>query len=53
MWVAKRKSEVRLFAGTVLQLAEKHGIAAPVNQKYWDAVQKMESQYETDPKEGL
>ncbi len=43
--LAHRKSEVDLFAGTVIVLANKHNIDAPVNQKIYDIVMKMESAY--------
>lgn len=41
--VAGRKTEVDLFAGTVVALAKKHGISVPVNEKYLRAVRQMES----------
>ena len=40
--LAGRKSEVELFAGTVIRLAEKHGISVPVNTRYYEAIQAME-----------
>ena len=40
--LAGRKSEVDLFAGTVIKIAEKHGIDVPVNRKFYEMVQKME-----------
>ena len=43
--LAKRKSEVELFAGTILRLAKKHGLAAPVNQRYYDRIQEIEAGY--------
>ena len=43
--VAKRKSEVDLFAGTVMKIAEKHGIPVPVNSKYYDVIKEKESKY--------
>ena len=43
--LAKRKSEVDMFAGTVIQIAKKHGIHVPVNKKYYQIVQEMESRY--------
>lgn len=39
---AKRYSEVDLFAGTVLELGQKHGIATPVNQELYDRIKKIE-----------
>jgi len=43
--MAKRKSEVDMFAGTVIEIAKKHGISVPVNEKYYRIVQEMESKY--------
>ena len=43
--LAKRKSEVELFSGTILRLARKHGISTPVNQLYYDKIQEIEKQY--------
>lgn len=43
--LAKRKSEVDMFAGTVIEIARKHGISVPVNEKYYQIVQEMESKY--------
>jgi 2-dehydropantoate 2-reductase len=42
---AKRPTEVDLFAGTVLTLAEKHGVSTPVNKELYDRIQFLESQY--------
>jgi 2-dehydropantoate 2-reductase len=41
----KRKSEVELFAGTVIKLADKHRIDVPVNRKIYETVLKMEEEY--------
>jgi 2-dehydropantoate 2-reductase len=43
--LAHRKSEVELFAGTVIALAKKHKIDVPVNKKIYETVMKMESEY--------
>lgn len=43
--VAKRKSEVELFAGTIVRLGKKHGVPVPVNQFYYDKILEMESKY--------
>lgn len=40
---ARRYSEVELFAGTVLELGRKHGIATPVNQELYDQIKAMEA----------
>lgn len=42
---ARRKSEVELFAGTVRRLAQKHGIAVPVNDWLYEMIREMESCY--------
>ncbi|HHU16695.1 MAG TPA: 2-dehydropantoate 2-reductase [Clostridiales bacterium] len=39
---AKRRSEVDLFAGTVLSIAEKHGIFTPVNRMLYDKILNIE-----------
>lgn len=43
--LAHRKSEVEMFAGTVIALANKHGIDVPVNKKIYETVLEMESKY--------
>lgn len=43
--VAKRKSEVELFAGTVMKVAEKHGVDVPVNRFYYERIKEMEAAY--------
>ena len=42
---AGRKTEVGLFAGTVLELGKKHGIDCPVNQMLYDRIREMESKF--------
>jgi 2-dehydropantoate 2-reductase len=41
----KRKSEVELFAGTVIKLADKHKIDVPVNKKIYETILKIEGEY--------
>lgn len=43
--VARRRSEVELFSGTVIRLAKKHGLSVPVNEKYYRKIQEIESRY--------
>ena len=43
--LARRKSEVELFSGTVLRLAAKHGLDVPVNRRLYDAILAMEAAY--------
>lgn len=42
---AGRKTEVELFAGTVISLAAKHGIAVPVNRMLMDLITVIEETY--------
>lgn len=43
--IAKRKSEVEMFAGTVRRLAKEHGIATPVNDLLYDKIIEIEAAY--------
>lgn len=43
--LAHRKSEVELFAGTVIALANKHKIDVPVNREIYETILKIESAY--------
>lgn len=43
---AKRRSEVDLFSGTVIQVGKKYGIPTPVNQFLYDSIKVMERAYE-------
>lgn len=43
--LAGRKSEVELFAGTVLAIAGKHQVPVPVNTWYYQRIQEMEAGY--------
>lgn len=43
--LAKRRSEVELFAGTIVRLGAKHAVPTPVNQRYYDIIKAMEAQY--------
>ena len=45
--MAKRPSEVELFAGTVISLAKKHGLEVPVNERYYRKIKEMEQALET------
>ncbi|QAT43555.1 ketopantoate reductase family protein [Aminipila luticellarii] len=47
--VAKRPSELEIFAGTVLKLAKKHGILVPANQYLYDKVKAIEAEYSSTP----
>lgn len=42
------KSEVELFAGTVIKYARKHGLPCPANEFYYESVKKIEAEYITD-----
>ena len=43
--MAKRKTEVEMFAGTVRRLAKEHGIATPVNDLLYDRIKSIEETY--------
>lgn len=43
--MSKRKSEVELFAGTIIRLGAKHNVPTPVNQRYYDIIKAMEAKY--------
>lgn len=43
--MSKRKSEVELFAGTIIRLGAKHNLPTPVNQRYYDIIKAMEAKY--------
>jgi 2-dehydropantoate 2-reductase len=40
-----RKTEVEMFAGKVIELGRKFSIPTPVNQKLFDAIRKIEAEY--------
>lgn len=42
---ARRKSEVELFSGTVRRIAQRHGIAVPVNDWLYETITRMEQDY--------
>jgi 2-dehydropantoate 2-reductase len=43
---AARYSEVELFAGTVLKMADKYGVSTPINKELFNRIKLIESQYE-------
>ena len=43
--LAKRPSEVELFAGTVNRLGEKYGVPTPVNTRFYQTIKEIESRY--------
>ncbi len=43
--LAHRRSEVELFSGTLIALADKHKINIPVNKKIYEIVKKKEKEY--------
>lgn len=48
MWqdvTAKRRTEVDLFAGTIIELGKKHNIATPVNAELYERIRNIEKQY--------
>lgn len=42
---AKRKSELEMFAGTVIQLAKKHNLNVPANEYLYSEMKKIEQEY--------
>jgi len=42
---AKRKTEVKMFAGKVIELGKKHGIPTPINQTLYRLIKVMEEIY--------
>lgn len=43
--IAKRHSEVEMFAGTIISYGKKHQIPTPVNQWLYDRVREIEKEY--------
>lgn len=43
--IHKRPSEVEMFSGTVIRLAEKHGLQVPTNRFLYKRVHEIESEY--------
>ncbi len=43
--LARRRSEVELFAGTVCRLADRHGLDVPVNRDLYETIRAMEAGY--------
>jgi 2-dehydropantoate 2-reductase len=42
---AKRKTEVEMFAGKVIELGKKHGIPTPINQTLYRFIKVIEESY--------
>jgi len=40
---AGRKTEVEMFAGTVIELGKRHGVATPVNRRLYDELRRIEA----------
>lgn len=43
--LSHRPSEVEMFSGTVREMAKKHGLATPVNDRLYQRIKEMEAQY--------
>ena len=43
--LARRRSEVELFSGTIRKLGAKHGIPTPVNDWLYQRIHEMEATY--------
>jgi len=39
---ARRKTEVEMFAGTMIALGEKYGVDVPVNRRLFEAIRNIE-----------
>lgn len=46
--LAQRKTEVELFSGQVIELADRHGIEVPVNRTLHALIRAIENTYETE-----
>lgn len=40
---AKRKTEVEMLAGKVIEVGKRHGIPMPVNDKIFESIRSMEN----------
>jgi len=40
---AGRKTEVEMFAGTVIELGKRYGVATPVNQRLFEELKRIEA----------
>ncbi len=43
--IARRYSEVEMFAGTVREMSSGYGLAVPVNDRLYNKIKKMEAEY--------
>lgn len=43
--VSRRPSEVEMFAGTVIPMAERHGIPVPANRFLYEKIKEIEASY--------
>lgn len=43
--ILKRKSEVELFSGTIIKIANEYGIDVPLNKMIYEKIKKIESEY--------
>jgi len=41
----RRKTEVEMFAGKVIELGRRFGVATPVNERLFDMIRKIEGSY--------
>ena len=49
--INRRPSEVEMFAGTVIEMAKKHGIRVPANEFLYRRVKEIEAEYGSDKQE--
>lgn len=45
--VERRCSEVEMFSGTMIKMAEKHGIEVPANRFLYSRIKEIEAEYDT------
>ena len=43
--INRKASEVELFSGTIIRLAERHGILVPQNRYLYECVAQIEAEY--------
>ncbi len=46
---ARRKTEVEMFAGKVVELGKRLDVPTPINQQLFDSITKMEAEYSSSP----
>ena len=44
--IVKKPSEVELFSGAAIKLAQKHGVTVPINEMLYEEINKIEKKYD-------